>query len=139
MTTPPKARLVNLMNRSLRVYTEAGTTINIDPVRGHDMAIAQSEYRRVLAPSFALGVPVDTEDFNLLSEIPAPVDGVFYVVPQLVRKALPDRADLLSPGEKALDGGGRVVGCKNLVANQAIRLAAWGGAEEVSWQGEGQG
>lgn len=49
--------------------------------------------------------------------IPDPVNGTRYIVSGLVREALPDRIDLLSPGELLRDGAGQVIGCLGLVTN----------------------
>ena len=40
--------------------------------------------------------------------------GVFYIVSQLVKNALPDRTDLLVPAEVVRDGNGNIIGCKSL-------------------------
>ena len=41
-------------------------------------------------------------------------EGVFYVVSQLVKSALPNRKDLLVPAEVVRDEKGQIVGCKSL-------------------------
>ena len=41
-------------------------------------------------------------------------DGVFYVVSQLVKSALPNRKDLLVPAEVVRDEKGQIIGCKSL-------------------------
>lgn len=46
--------------------------------------------------------------------LPAPEEGVYFLVSSLVRLAAPERVDLLSPGEQTRDAQGRVTGCKNL-------------------------
>jgi hypothetical protein len=42
---------------------------------------------------------------------------VYYIVSAMVRLAVPDRQDLLSPGDLIRDEKGNIVGCKNLVCN----------------------
>lgn len=48
--------------------------------------------------------------------LPAPVRGVRYVVSILVAERLPDRDDLLVPGEQVRDAAGRIVGCRSLIS-----------------------
>jgi len=40
--------------------------------------------------------------------------GVFFIVSQLVKSALPTRADLLVPAEVVRDDQGRIIGCRSL-------------------------
>lgn len=40
--------------------------------------------------------------------------GVFYIVSQLVKTALPEREDLLVPAEVVRDSNGNIVGCRSL-------------------------
>lgn len=40
--------------------------------------------------------------------------GVFYIVSQLVKNALPEREDLLVPAEIVRDMDGNIIGCKSL-------------------------
>ena len=64
------------------------------------------------------------DNFNLYSVsygnvygLPDPKSGVCYIVSMAVRLALPDRVDLLSPGELVRDEGGKPVGCKGFAVN----------------------
>jgi hypothetical protein len=50
-------------------------------------------------------------------DLPPPASDTFLIVSALVRTALPERQDLLSPGEPVRDAEGRVVGCKGLISN----------------------
>lgn len=38
----------------------------------------------------------------------------FYIVSNMIKSALPDRVDLLSPGELVRDDKGAVIGCRSL-------------------------
>ena len=46
--------------------------------------------------------------------LPEPEAGTLLIVSQLVKSALPDRADLVVPAEVVRDESGRIVGCKSL-------------------------
>ena len=53
------------------------------------------------------GEPVGLPDFE---------DGVFIIVSQLVKSALPHRTDLLVPAEVVRDSQGNILGCQSLGA-----------------------
>lgn len=52
--------------------------------------------------------------FGKPENLPAEKDGVFYIVSQIVKSALPGRDDLLVPAEVQRDDKGRIIGCKSL-------------------------
>lgn len=60
------------------------------------------------------GVPVSKTVFGQPEGLPEFQEGVFYVVSQLVKSALPTRTDLLVPAEVVRDQAGNIVGCKSL-------------------------
>lgn len=60
------------------------------------------------------GIPVTKTVFGEPVGLPEQVEGTFYIVSQLVKTALPERADLLVPAEVVRDDKGRILGCKSL-------------------------
>lgn len=46
--------------------------------------------------------------------LPAPKEGVWFIVSAMVKGALGNRADLLVPAEQVRDDQGRVIGCRSL-------------------------
>lgn len=60
------------------------------------------------------GVPVTKTEFGQPEGLPEFKEGVFIVVSQLVKTALPARSDLLVPAEVVRDEKGNIVGCKSL-------------------------
>ncbi len=60
------------------------------------------------------GVPVTKTVFGEPEGLPEPQEGTFLIVSQLVKTALPQRADLLVPAEVVRDAEGKIVGCKSL-------------------------
>jgi len=61
------------------------------------------------------GVPLTKTEFGEVTGLPAPEEGVIYVVSRLVLTAVADvRDDVYCPGELVRDEAGRVVGCKSL-------------------------
>ena len=67
------------------------------------------------APAGALpnGVPLTKTTFLKPEELPAYQDGVFYIVSQLVKYALPERADLLVPSVIVRNRFGKIIGCRS--------------------------
>ena len=59
------------------------------------------------------GVPVTKTEFGLPEGLPEPQEGVFLIVSQLVKSALPGRTDLLVPAEVVRDSEGKILGCKS--------------------------
>lgn len=60
------------------------------------------------------GVPLTRTEFGQPEGLPEFREGVFIVVSQLVKTALPSRSDLLVPAEVVRDEKGNIVGCKSL-------------------------
>ena len=61
------------------------------------------------------GLPVVRKTYGSVDGLPAAENGTWLIVSAMVRLALPDRSDLLSPGDLIRDAAGNITGCKNLV------------------------
>lgn len=64
-----------------------------------------------------LRVPVGRTVFGAPVNLPEPEEGVVLIVSMLVRLAVPNRGDVVSPGELVRDELGRPVGCTGFVCN----------------------
>lgn len=53
--------------------------------------------------------------------LPLPRPGVLFIVSALVRKEVPERSDVLSPGDLVRDEQGHVIGCQGLDCNPGFR------------------
>ena len=60
------------------------------------------------------GTPTSKTIFGNPEELPEFIEGVFYIVPQLVKYSEPNRTDLLVPAEIVRDKTGNIIGCKSL-------------------------
>lgn len=60
------------------------------------------------------GVPISKTVFGDPVGLPDFQDGVFYIVSQLVKNALPGRTDLLVPAQVVRDDKGNIIGCQSL-------------------------
>ena len=59
-------------------------------------------------------IPLTRTVFGEPEGLPKKETGVLLIVSQIVKNALPDRDDLVSPGEVVRDEDGNIVGCKSL-------------------------
>ena len=98
---------VNLTPHTLTVLGDDGNVITDIPPSGD---VARVDVQRTQTGTVA-GIPVYDSVFGNVQDLPAPQDGVFYVVSGMVRSAV-DRDDVLSPGALVRDDDGRPVGCK---------------------------
>lgn len=57
------------------------------------------------------------QDINDVIDLPDYQDGIFLLVSAMVRLALPNRLDLLSPGELQRNSEGQPIGCKGVFTN----------------------
>lgn len=104
-------RLVNLTPHEVVLVTPWGN-VHVPP----SGSIARVE--SIPRPLFRLGgVVVNAESYGDVAGVPPEQPGRYYLVSALVRLALPNRTDLLSPGQLVRDEQGRVVGCQSLIGN----------------------
>lgn len=59
-------------------------------------------------------IPLTTTVFGQVEGLPAPEEGVVYVVSSLVADRVPDRKDVYIPNESIRDDKGRIIGCLSL-------------------------
>ena len=59
-------------------------------------------------------IPITMTEFGTAEGLPDKKEGVFYIVSQLVKSALPNRTDLLVPAEVQRDQSGNIIGCLSL-------------------------
>lgn len=79
------------------------------PVEGEPVRLAVSTQPCQEIDGFRTTKTIFGEPENL----PDKKEGVFYIVSQLVKNALPERDDLLVPAEVVRDETGRILGCKS--------------------------
>ena len=60
------------------------------------------------------GTRITRTEFGAPEGLPQEEAGTRYVVSQIVKSALPQRADLLVPAEVVRDEAGNIVGCRSL-------------------------
>lgn len=105
--------VVNLTPHAVRVVDKEGNIVKEFPSEG---------LARVSSVSTPIGVvdqiPVIKQEFGEIEGLPAPEEGVYYVVSAMVGTAAAKdgRTDLLGPAEFLRDQDGNILGCKALQA-----------------------
>lgn len=98
--------------------------INLNGVVIPSSGVARVATKSLDAGTFA-GVKLVTTTYgDVVVGLPAPKDGVMYIVSALVRLALPTHTDLASPADLVRDEKGNIVGCRALEVNSDMPLAA---------------
>ena len=60
------------------------------------------------------GIPITNTVFGKADKLPTHKKGVYYIVSNLVKTALPERVDLLTPSNMVRDDTGMIIGCRSL-------------------------
>ena len=110
--------LVNLTPHEVNVHLPAGRVLTI-PASGQVARVATTATD---AGEIWVGrnnsVPMITQEFGEVVNLPAPKDGNFFIVSALVRAACPNRYDLGSPADLVRNDAGQIIGCKALEVNR---------------------
>lgn len=101
--------LRNLTPHALSLLAQDGSAVALPP----SGVVARRAVLRRTAEEVA-GLPVAVEALGPVEGLPAPEDGVIYVISRLVAEAVPHRTDVLAPGEPVRDDGGRIIGARGL-------------------------
>lgn len=60
------------------------------------------------------GIPVNRTSFGVVSGLPGPEPGTYYIVSALTAQAVPQRNDVLVTDDAVRDQEGRIIGCRAL-------------------------
>lgn len=102
--------IINLTPHTVTILAEDGSTIKEIPSSG----IARCVTTRERAGEIE-GVPINRTVFGEVEGLPAPSEGVYFVVSAITAKALKGvRDDLLITDDAVRDEQGRIVGCRAL-------------------------
>jgi hypothetical protein len=99
--TPHAVHIVDEDGRVIRTYEKGDSQIRL-------------AVKTVRAKPLPDGTPTSITEFGQPEGLPEFQEGVFYIVSQLVKNALPHRPDLLVPAEVVRDKDGNIVGCRSL-------------------------
>jgi len=99
--TPHAVHIVDENGQLVRTYEKGDSQIRLAVKTVQDTSLVD-------------GTPTSRTEFGEPEGLPEFVEGVFYIVSQLVKNALPNRTDLLVPAEVVRDEKGNILGCKSL-------------------------
>lgn len=112
--------IVNLTPHNIRILSSDKITeiINVPP----SGIIARVTVTRTQAGVIAPGIPIFVSQYGDVTGVPTPTTKIVYLVSAMVRQALPNRMDVLSPGELVRGTDGQPIGCCGLDANQCTAI-----------------
>lgn len=103
------ASFINLTPHDITLLNDEGVVERIIPSSG----VARLKAITVQEPP-VLGIPISKTVYSEPVGLPPHETGVYFIVSQLIKNALPHRADLLVPAEVVRDSEGNILGCKSL-------------------------
>lgn len=116
-------RIVNLTPHEIALVGSDGEVAIRIPKPSAETAIPRIATNRLEADRAGkVGVFITT--YGKAEELPPPQAGVYLIVSGLLASALPERTDLLAPGELVRDADGKPVGAKGVSAHKNADHAA---------------
>ena len=103
--------IVNMTPHPINLLDEANQEIHTWP-KGETMI--RLAMRTVEAHPLPNGTKTTITEYGDPEGLPDAAKGVYYIVSQLVKTALPGRTDLLVPAEVQRDATGNIIGCRSL-------------------------
>ncbi|NCD41662.1 MAG: hypothetical protein EOL88_06165 [Bacteroidia bacterium] len=104
-------RVINMTPHDINVLDDHGEIIRTYKVSGKQIRLASDLVKDVPLED---GTPTVKTIFGDPEGLPEFQEGVFFIVSQMIKNALPSRTDLLVPAEVVRDGAGAIIGCKSL-------------------------
>ena len=105
-------KVVNLTPHALNVVDACGN-VNLFPPSGKVARVASTRK----FGGKVNGINLSSPSFGDVQDLPDPQPDTFLVVSAMVRNAVPDRWDVLSPGPLLRDADGNVTGCDGFDCN----------------------
>ena len=102
-------KFVNLTPHKLNIHNGDGSIVTIKP--SGKVARVEVEYERV---GQAGNIDLYKAKYGEVDGLPVKLDNVYYIVSGMVKAAIPDNEDVLSPGELIRDEDGKPIGCRGL-------------------------
>lgn len=106
--------LINCTPHAINIHREDGTILTVEP-SGDFARVATNIENVELSGVAGIKVVKTTFDTSKVEGLPAPKEGVIYIVSLITLNALKGiRTDLVAPGNLIRDEGGNIVGCDGL-------------------------
>ena len=104
-------KVINLTPHAIRVFNDGELTADFPP--SGTVARIGTERQKV---GMMGAIAIYRTEYGPVENMSRPQDGVVYIVSALVRLAMPERADLMSPGLLIRNADGQPIGCEGLDA-----------------------
>jgi len=101
---------INLTPHPVTIVSQDGTKLTEIPPSGELARLKASTVR----DSEHEGIPLSKTVFGEPTGIPEYKEGVYLIVSQMIKSALPNREDLVVPAEVVRDEKGQIIGCQSL-------------------------
>ena len=100
---------INLTPHKLNLVANDGSQVSIDP-SGTVARVSSS-----MKPTTVInGIQVFQPSYGEVENIPAAEDGKVFIVSRMVKDRIPERTDVLVPGNPVRDEAGNIIGSKGL-------------------------
>ena len=108
-------QLINLTPHDIVILFEDGTTLKV-PTSGTVARVASTNDTVGGVMTEAGTIPIKSVAYGEVTGLPPydPERSVFYLVSSLVAARVPERNDVLVPGDFVRDDKGNIIGCKSL-------------------------
>lgn len=108
-------QIINLTPHEVNLITEGGVTLNY-PSQGVARC-AQDDVQWGELSQKGGSVPLFHTTFGDVTGLPDQEEGFFYIVSALVRAAVPNRSDVISPTRLVRNELGAIIGCGGFTSN----------------------
>ena len=116
-TTTTTTQIVNLTPHDVNVVGNDNSVAITIPASGNVARCSQTIDIVGSITVNSIAIPVSSSSYGEVVDLPAPQDGVYYIVSRLVMSACPARQDLLCPNDLVRNDAGQVIGCRSLANN----------------------
>ena len=108
-------QLINLTPHDIKIIFEDGTTLKV-PASGEVARVATSNDTVGGVMTEAGTIPVKAVTYGEVTGLPDydPDKAQYFLVSSLVAARVPDRRDVLVPGDFVRDEKGNIIGCRSL-------------------------
>lgn len=111
------ANIVNLTPHAVNIVDSNDSVAITIPASGNVARCSQTIDIVGALTLDSVVVPISASSYGEVVDLPAPQDGVYYIVSRLVMSACPARQDLLVPNDLVRNDAGQVIGCRSLANN----------------------
>lgn len=111
MTNLQRLTIVNLTPHNLNIVKQNGEKITIE-----SSGVARVKEERIKIGELN-GIALYKTSYSDVEGLPPKSADIYYVVSMLTAQAVPDRDDILTPGNLIRDEHGIIIGCEGLNSN----------------------